>query len=105
MDNSGKSTLVAFLASALKCPIQASEGPPKYEGEMETRLARYAELPHDTIFDRHPIVSQSLYGSMRGKVGFNVETWWAWLDGRKPFIIYCDPQNRGLNGHKRNAVD
>ena len=105
VDASGKSTLVKFLAQALRLPVQGSEGPPHYEGEMEKRIQRYSTLP-PTIFDRHPIISQSIYGSMRSHRDTFDSKWHDWLyNEKKPFIIYCDPGERGLTGHVRNTVD
>jgi len=106
VDNSGKSTLVNYLASVLDCPVQGSEGPPQYEGEMNDRLARYSHLPANTIFDRHPIISQTIYGTMRSHHDAFQPEWLEWLYGEiKPTIIYCDPLERGLEGHRRNTVD
>ena len=92
VDGSGKSTLAAYLAAELRAPIKASEGPPKHEGEMNERLTRYAKLPRNTIFDRHPIVSQTIYSAVlkRGPVGFDPRHYDR-FDTLEPFIIYCDP--------------
>ena len=105
IDASGKSTLVDYLAKHLHMPVQRSEGPPKAPGEMNERLARYSHLPQ-TIFDRHPVISQTIYSAMRhSDIGFQ-EEWLTWLyDEIKPTIIYCDPGGRGLAGHKRNVAD
>jgi len=106
-DNAGKSTLAQFLSRELGYTIQGSEGPPKGPGEMDQRLERYAKLPTTTIFDRHPVVSQPIYCSLRGgDPQFNVKHWEQWFyKEAQPTIIYCDPLERGLDGHKRNTVD
>lgn len=65
-DGSGKSTLAAHLGAALGMHVQQGSGPPKAPGEVEARLTRYLALDN-TIFDRHPAVSQVVYGSLRGE--------------------------------------
>jgi len=66
VDNSGKSTLIKALQVVFpERPVQGSEGPPKYKGEMDERVARYIMQPANTIYDRHPCVSQPIYGTMR----------------------------------------
>lgn len=65
-DGGGKSTLAAILNSLTGMPIIAGEGPPKGPGEINERARRY--LKHDgVIFDRHPCVSQPVYGIIRRK--------------------------------------
>lgn len=63
-DGGGKSTLAKFLSQALHRPIQASEGPPKFPGEINQRIERYLNYK-DVIFDRHPVISQTVYTSIR----------------------------------------
>lgn len=104
-DAAGKSTLVDFIAHYTGWPIQRSEGPPKYPGEMNDRVRRYCDLPADTIFDRHPVISQPIYGSLRTHHDrihppLIKET----LD-RAPTIIYCDPPHDAMDRHIRSTVD
>lgn len=64
-DGGGKSTLAAQLQQHLGgWRIQESEGPPHYENEINDRIERYLQF-EDTIFDRHPIVSQTIYSMLR----------------------------------------
>ena len=101
VDGSGKSTLAAYLAAELRAPIQPSEGPPHKEGEMDERLHRYHRLPRNTIFDRHPCISQSIYSTAlkRGPIGFDSRHY-DHFDMLEPFIIYCDPLDRALNNQQ-----
>lgn len=100
IDNSGKSTLADKLKVHLNWPIQPSEGPPKYMGEMNERLKRYQGMDR-TIFDRHPIVSQSIYRHIRtgidteGMQQHYIDEFYA----RQPIFVYCDPGERGMSGH------
>lgn len=63
-DNSGKSTLVKTIASRTGMTIQAGEGPEKYPGEIVERTRRYLKL-QGRLFDRHPAISQNIYGRFR----------------------------------------
>lgn len=102
VDNSGKSTLAARLASRLDLPVQGSEGPPHYPGEMNERIARYHSLPTQHIFDRHPVVSQAIYCTLRtglDPMGMDpalVKQFYA----SQHLFIYCDPAGRGMSGHQ-----
>lgn len=99
IDNTGKSTLADYLSPRLFLPIQRSEGPPHYPGEMNIRLQRY-HLLGDVIFDRHPVVSQDIYGTMRSHQGVYDPAWRIRLYSSNPLFIYCDPSDdRKLNQH------
>lgn len=95
-DNSGKSTLAEYLSQHLQLPIQGSEGPPKYAGEIHDRLARYAKL-RNYIFDRHPVVSQAIYGAFREGSDKPTEDETHEFYGSRPLIIYC--RAKTLDGH------
>ena len=98
VDNSGKSTLARAVASALSMNVQESEGPPKYTGELYHRAHRYWGMDN-TLFVRHPFVSQTIYRTIRGNgEGIKPEILKAFYDTR-PLFIYCDPVDRGLEGH------
>jgi hypothetical protein len=107
IDNSGKSTLATLLARKTGFPTQPSEGPPRYPGEMDERLLRYASMDR-YIFDRHPVVSQNIYKVIRtGKdaEGMREDLVQQFYDNR-PLFIYCDPLGRGMSGHNfHDGVD
>lgn len=63
-DGSGKSTLVQHLLNHVPFTLQEGAGPEKYPGEIIERAQRYLEMEH-TLFDRHPIISQPIYGKFR----------------------------------------
>lgn len=98
MDNSGKSTLGIHLANALNRLVQESEGPPLSDEEINERVDRYHDLK-DTIFVRHPVISNEIYGSVRpegnpitpGRTDLFYES--------RPIIVYCDAGFRGLDEH------
>jgi hypothetical protein len=90
-DASGKSTLADFLAAALSAPIKRSEGPPKSPRDMEDRLKRYMELPPETIFDRHPVVSEHIYSQTFGRTSTIDPGWTRAFYEAAPILIYCDP--------------
>lgn len=65
-DGGGKSTLAERLSKALGMTVQQGSGPPRGPGEIETRTRQYLELK-GVVFDRHPAVSQYIYGRMRAE--------------------------------------
>lgn len=67
-DGGGKSTLAKCLAGITKMPLILGEGPPKSPGEINERARRYLQLDN-VIFDRHPCVSQQIYGTIRALNG------------------------------------
>lgn len=65
-DGGGKSTLAGHLSKLWNLRLQEGSGPPKKEGEIEQRLAGYLKM-ENTIFDRHPAVSEPIYTRIRQK--------------------------------------
>ena len=63
-DNSGKTTLINELHNSLGIPIIPGEGPAKSQEEINDRVMRYTTIEHG-LFDRHPVVSQTLYNHFR----------------------------------------
>lgn len=107
IDNAGKSTLCRMISSILPTfQVQVSEGPPKYEGEMDKRVEKYLAYPNNVIYDRHPCVSQPIYGLMRThKDDISEELIQAFYE-MKPIFVYCDPLGRGMSGHvEKTGVD
>lgn len=92
LDATGKSTLAAAIHNLTGWPIQTSEGPEKKPGEIIDRCHRYLKLPDFTIFDRHPIISQSIYGPVAQKTlipPYLVNE----LKMRNPLLIEASPEN------------
>lgn len=105
IDGTGKSTLAHHLKANLHCAVIPSEGPPKYPGEIDDRLKRYASYD-GLIFDRHPAVSQPIYGPMRDPyellpTGHLVQSFYR----SNPLIIYCDPGKKRHTHVRNEAVD
>jgi len=63
-DAGGKSTLCSIVSRALGVRVQQGSGPPREPGEIERRASEYLKMS-GVIFDRHPCVSQPVYGMMR----------------------------------------
>jgi protein tyrosine phosphatase (PTP) superfamily phosphohydrolase (DUF442 family) len=98
MDNSGKSTLGVHLAEYLGWQIQESEGPPRSDEEINQRVDRYTLLKQ-TVFVRHPVTSNAIYGQVREEgdpITFDRQI--AFYE-RQPILVYCDAGTRGLESH------
>ena len=63
-DGAGKSTLAERLIEHLPLKLQKGEGPPKSQVEIIQRVQSYLEMDY-TLFDRHPCISQPIYGMFR----------------------------------------
>lgn len=106
VDNSGKSTLITHLITTVlkDWGVQLSEGPPKWPGEQNERVRRYLDLKDKIIFDRHPCVSQLIYGQLRthsDEIDIElIKQFYA----RRPLFIYCDGGSRGMSGHRERAT-
>lgn len=102
-DASGKSTLAEHIKSFIHWPIQPSEGPEKYPGEINERIERYLKF-NNTIFDRHPVISQSIYGQFNDTTGVDPILANEFY-GTEPLLIYCArdsesfPKNHKKKGH------
>ena len=93
IDSTGKSTLAVEFASIHGLNIQESEGPAKSFEEIHHRIDRYSNMV-DTIFVRHPCVSQPIYSVIHPTpVDIRTEVLEAFYE-LKPFFIYCDPGPR-----------
>lgn len=69
-DGGGKSTLAHRLSEVLNWPVVKSKGPPADQEELLARIDAYRKMGPYIIFDRHPIVSNTIYGkvSMRPEI-------------------------------------
>lgn len=100
-DGSGKSTLVRSIAQHVPLTIQEGSGPEKYPGEIIERAWRYVKMDNK-LFDRHPIISQPIYGQFREGATMIPQDLIDVLYRQKPLIIYC----RGVAGpHERKPYD
>lgn len=87
-DGSGKSTLAKLLLEHLPLTLKGGEGPPKYEGEMEDRIEKYLSLD-GILFDRHPCISQPIYGSFRPDNKPLSDELIGRFYNTQPLFIYC----------------
>lgn len=100
-DNAGKSTLATQISKVMGWPMVGSEGREKYPNEINDRIRRYfKDYPDQHIFDRHPVISQSIYRMLHDKTPVEEPLEEAFYD-MKPILIYCRPAeiSRGLKGH------
>lgn len=101
-DGGGKSTLAKDLNGSFNYPVVSSEGPEKYDGEIDERIRRYADLYRHNkrvIFDRHPCVSQMAYALMNSQSTPAASLISAFYLNQ-PLLIYCRPNP----GSKRHTV-
>jgi len=100
IDNSGKSTLTQELSRRFpQYKVQLGEGPPRDGENINDRIRRYHGYEGDWIFDRHPVVSQPIYGRINPSVQEVEPAQADRLYKIRPLIIYCDPLDRGLEAH------
>lgn len=113
MDNSGKSTLAHELARATGRHVVHSPGhrltPPQLRDWAEKSLFSPAN-PY-IIYDRHPVISESVYGPvLRGKSIFH-ETWLgrfvrrSFYEHVRPLIIYCRPPVTDITDFRKPEMD
>lgn len=98
MDNSGKSTLAQTLADYMGLVVQESEGPPKSAEEINARVDGYATM-QQTLFVRHPVISNSIYGKFRPEGDPITPGRQMIFYESNPILIYCDAGDRGFDGH------
>jgi hypothetical protein len=102
-DNAGKSTLAAAISAATGWPIKDKEGRPPTQLLLFEKFRKYEALD-GMIIDRHPIVSQSIYGLMRKDKEVPEEFLENFFD-RGDLIIYCRCVQIGLHGHTASDTD
>lgn len=100
-DNSGKSTLVRYLATRLGLPVDKGKGPPRSAQEWAERFNDMPPETADVIFDRHTAVSEPIYGPlMRGESFAHayphlIRQFYA----RRRLFVFCRPTEQTLRGH------
>jgi hypothetical protein len=104
-DNSGKTTLASAFREVLGWRHQCSEGPPQGIEDINDRVRRYLDAERDVIYDRHPAISQNIYCVIRSNPQRVRDDLVAELYARDPVIIYCEPLDRGLEGHVTKGHD
>ena len=102
-DGSGKSVLAQYLGSRLKRPVVASVGPPKSQEDIQQRC-REALNKDGVVFDRHPVISEAIYGKHRHTRWLTDELITQFVNQRN-FIIICVPSQGGLDYHRTKPHD
>ena len=92
-DGSGKSTLVNRIAQCVPFLIQPGAGPPKSPQEIRQRAFGYMKLEHK-IFDRHPLISELIYGRFRDPPTYIPQPHIKFFYQSEPLIIYCYGRGR-----------
>lgn len=102
-DASGKTTLANVIRKHHPDLFyKPTEGPERYPGEILTRCDRYEQLDN-CLFDRHPVISQSIYGKHRPEMTKIPQEYKDRLYGRNDLIIYCASEPVGE--HKTKGYD
>lgn len=101
-DGAGKTTLVTHLCDELGVEVRVRSSTSEHgpvDDLWEWVKADMASDPHWGIYDRHPLISETIYGPiLRGEVRLGGEDpnelveMWHQFHALKPYIIYCLPQ-------------
>ncbi len=103
-DNAGKSTLANAISIATGWEIYPKEGRPSNWFLMLEKIRNYEVLDH-LIIDRHPIISQSIYGQIVRKDPPIPQQLVDNFRTRNDLIIYCRCIARGLADHEASPTD
>lgn len=120
MDGSGKTTLAQKLSFRMgNVPIKrfvTSGGPTNYDLLVERAKEALTELHYRVtrnhrpvvIYDRFPLISEAVYGSiLRGRNHFG-EEWFSlidWLFSLDPIVVYCRPGIRDIMRNIRETAE
>ena len=88
-DNTGKSTFIKSIRKQMpQLNYVPGGGPEKYPGEINHRIRALLPLK-DSLFDRHPCVSQMIYGRFRDPISMVEPSLLDQFYATKPIFIYC----------------
>ena len=96
VDNSGKTTLIHQIQSAVNLPSEHSPSKLIIDGHIEEWLLwiewTLVSEAASYIFDRHPIISEPIYGPVLRNINLLSTTdYLERLLKTQPMIIFCDP--------------
>lgn len=103
-DNAGKTTLALALSKETGIPLKEKEGKPSTWPDMLQKLQDYEKLDH-MIIDRHPIISQSVYGMTVRDDPPIPESFLERFFQRDDLIIYCRCIADELTDHEASPTD
>ena len=86
-DGSGKSTLARHIAQHVPLTLKGGEGPSRSTEEIIARAWRYLKMD-GMLFDRHPCISEPIYGQFRTPPTAIPQEYIDHLYRSKPLIIY-----------------
>ena len=88
-DLGGKSTIANILVSVTGMRTHHFGGPPKSKEEITDRIK---SAPSKVIFDRHPCISEQVYGHMQNRTPvLDTEYMDKLIMVYDPLIFYCNP--------------
>lgn len=104
-DGSGKSTLAKELSKLTGWPVVGSKGPPRSPDEFVARIEALLAQRARTIFDRHPIISEFIYGGLLRPQIKIPRRLMAKFKSSRPFIIYCKSPTGELTPQNNPEID
>ena len=105
-DNSGKSTLCSAIAAITGRGVAHSGGRERSPEEIIGRCHNLLALPDDVIHDRHPIISNPIYGMTVCPNTPIPHELTRQLYAQRPLFIYCRAEpDRGMEDHVMNEQD
>lgn len=91
VDSSGKSTIAEGFRHRWGWPVERSRGAAKNPEEINNRLEEYAAMGQRVIFDRHPAISELIYGPIAQRPNWiqpiHVARFWT----TPKLLIFCRP--------------
>jgi len=93
-DLGGKTTIGERLENLTEKKCYHTGGPPKNKEEF---LQKVSKIPNNVICDRHPYISEIVYGSMRKNEPYvDFKELSTFLKKENPLILYCKPDSSFL---------
>lgn len=97
MDNQGKSTLVQKLAHDLKTCKVATYRKPKCLADVQDYSEWLRKCPFPLILDRHPLISELIYGTVLGRGAIVTEDYSRRELAREGIlVVHCRPMQAPL---------
>jgi hypothetical protein len=103
-DYAGKTTLGQRLSYLTGMPLISGDGPPRSAGEFTGRVCRYLAMT-GVIFDRHPLISDPIYGPIIRRHTYVTSEMVKQFRGTRPFIIYVQPETTELSPNHKCKED